>query len=247
MKTILQVNQLTGGYSTGKPVLHDVNFDVKAGEMVGLIGLNGAGKSTTMKHILGLMQPHKGDVTLQGKTLAEAPEVYRGSLAFVPETPMLYEELTVKEHLELAAMAYGVEKKDYEERVEHLLTLFQMNDKYNTFSMHLSKGMKQKVMIMSAFLVHPPLYMIDEPFLGLDPLGIRNLLDFMVELKSRGASILLSSHILSTIENYCDRFIVLHHGRVIAQGTLEELRQQHRHLGDASLENIFYQLVKGGA
>lgn len=245
MVNVLQVNQLTGGYSTGKPVLHDVHFEVHPGEMVGLIGLNGAGKSTTMKHILGLMQPHKGEVRLQGVTLEESSEVYRSSLAFVPETPMLYEELTVKEHLELAAMAYGVEQKDYEERVPKLLALFQMTDKYNTFSMHLSKGMRQKVMIMSAFLVHPPLYMIDEPFLGLDPIGIRNLLDFMVELKSRGQSILLSSHILSTIENYCDRFIVLHHGRVVAQGTLEELREQTM-LRHDSLENIFYQLVKDG-
>lgn len=246
MDSILQVEQLTGGYSTHKPVLHEVSLHVKPGEMVGLIGLNGAGKSTTMKHILGLMQPHRGVVRLQGKTLVEAPEVYRSSLAFVPETPMLYEELTVKEHLELSAMAYGVEREIYEQRVEKLLDLFQMRDKYNAFSMHLSKGMRQKVMIMSAFVVHPPLYMIDEPFLGLDPLGIRSLLEFMVELKAQGSAILLSSHILSTIENYCDRFIVLHQGKVIAEGTLSELRRQGRH-EEESLEEIFYRLVKGGS
>ncbi|MNJ51765.1 ABC-type transporter ATP-binding protein EcsA [compost metagenome] len=109
--------------------------------------------------------------------------------------------------------------------------------------MHLSKGMKQKVMIMCAFVARPPLYIIDEPFLGLDPLGIRSLLDFMLEMKESGSSILLSSHILSTIENYCDRFIVLHKGRVIAQGSLKDIAEQAQMPG-ASLENMFYALVK---
>jgi len=109
----------------------------------------------------------------------------------------------------------------------------------------LSKGMKQKVMIMCAFVARPPLYIIDEPFLGLDPLGIRSLLDFMIEMRAQGSSILLSSHILSTIENYCDRFIVLHRGEVIAQGTLAEIAVQAK-LPGAALEDIFYSLVKGG-
>lgn len=245
MNPILQVEQLTGGYSIGKPVLHDVTFEVKQGEMVGLIGLNGAGKSTTMKHILGLLQPHQGRVRLDGKTLDEAPERYRGSLAYVPESPILYEELTVQEHLELSAMAYGVERDDYAERAQMLLDLFQMRDKREYFSKHLSKGMRQKVMIMSAFLVHLPLYVIDEPFLGLDPLGIRSLLDFMVETKTSGSSILLSSHILSTIETYCDRFIVLHDGRIIAQGTLDDIRAAAGS-DRLTLEECFYTLVKGG-
>lgn len=242
MSAVLQVDQLTGGYSRNKPVLHQVSFEVNPGEMVGMIGLNGAGKSTTMKHILGFMDPHEGQVRLRGKTVKESSEIYRSSLTYVPETPMLYEELTVKEHLELAAMAYGVDRTSYDERVETLLDLFQMRDKYESHSMHLSKGMRQKVMIMSAFIVRPPLYMIDEPFLGLDPLGIRSLLDCMVQMKNQGSSILLSSHILSTIENYCDRFIVLHRGSIIAQGTLDEVRAQAGQ-PDQPLEEVFYALV----
>lgn len=242
---VLQIEELTGGYSLGRPVLHDLNFEVMPGEMVGLIGLNGAGKSTTMKHILGLMTPHRGGVTIQGKTRDEDPENYQASLAFVPESPLLYEELTVREHIEFAARAYGVSAEDYEARAERLLKLFRMEEKADSLSIHLSKGMKQKVMIMCAFVARPSLYVIDEPFLGLDPLGIRSLLDFMVEIKESGASILLSSHILSTIENYCDRFIVLHRGMVIAQGTLSEIAQQAGMPG-APLEDIFYSLVKGG-
>ncbi|MCA1296043.1 ABC transporter ATP-binding protein [Paenibacillus sp. alder61] len=242
---VLQIEELTGGYSLGRPVLHDINFEVMPGEMVGLIGLNGAGKSTTMKHILGLMTPHRGGVAVRGKTREEDPEGYQSSLAFVPESPLLYEELTVREHLEFAARAYGVNPDDYRERTERLLKLFHMEEKADSLSIHLSKGMKQKVMIMCAFVARPSLYVIDEPFLGLDPLGIRSLLDFMLEMKESGASILLSSHILSTIENYCDRFIVLHRGAVIARGTLEEIAQQAGMPG-AALEDIFYSLVKGG-
>ncbi|MRN56556.1 ABC transporter ATP-binding protein [Paenibacillus monticola] len=242
---VLEITGLSGGYSLNKPVLHDIALQVQPGEMIGLIGLNGAGKSTIMKHILGLMSPQKGDITVLGKTRNEDPKGYHSALSFVPESPLLYEEMTVREHIEFTARAYGVDRNDYETRSRHLSELFNMDDKMDTLSSHLSKGMKQKVMIMCAFIARPSLYVIDEPFLGLDPLGIRSLLDFMLELKKSGASILLSSHILSTIENYCDRFIVLHHGKVIAEGTLAEIAAASGQPG-LSLEQLFYELVQGG-
>ena len=243
--SVLSVQGLVGGYSLNRPVLHDVSFQVQPGEMVGLIGLNGAGKSTTMKHILGLMNPQKGEIRVQGKTRSEDAQAYHEGLGFVPEAPLLYEEMTVREHLEFTARSYGVSKEDYVQRSAELSRMFRMEDKMDSLSTHLSKGMRQKVMIMCAFIARPSLYIIDEPFLGLDPLGIRSLLDFMLELKALGASILLSSHILSTIENYCDRFIVLHQGSIVAQGTLEEIREQ---AGDPqlSLEELFYVLIQGG-
>ncbi|MWV46874.1 ATP-binding cassette domain-containing protein [Paenibacillus sp. HJL G12] len=242
--TVLDIQGLSGGYSLNRPVLHDISFQVKPGEMVGLIGLNGAGKSTTMKHILGLMNPQKGEIRVQGKKREEDSETYHSSLAFVPESPLLYEEMTVREHLEFTARAYNVARGDYEERADRLARIFRMQDKMDSLSTHLSKGMRQKVMIMCAFVARPSLYIIDEPFLGLDPLGIRSLLDFMVELKEGGSSILLSSHILSTIENYCDRFIVLHQGNVIAQGSLQSIAAQAGTTG-AGLEDMFYTLVQG--
>ncbi|WP_438347176.1 ABC transporter ATP-binding protein [Paenibacillus sp. FA6] len=241
---VLDIQGLTGGYSLNRPVLHDVHLQVGTGEMIGLIGLNGAGKSTTMKHILGLMTPQKGDIRVKGKKREEDSEAYHNALAFVPESPLLYEEMTVREHLEFTARAYGVSKDDFEERSRKLMALFHMEDKMDSLSIHLSKGMKQKVMIMCAFVARPSLYIIDEPFLGLDPLGIRSLLDFMMELKAGGSSILLSSHILSTIENYCDRFIVLHQGSIIAEGTLEQIAEQVGKPG-IPLEELFYTLVQG--
>lgn len=242
MQPLLKVEKLTGGYSRKKPVLHDLSFSVRPGEMVGLIGLNGAGKSTTIKHILGLMQPHSGQILLNGRSVEQDPTAYRRTYAYVPENPLLYEELTVKEHLEMAAMAYGIPKEAFEERAAALLDEFQMTANGNRLSAHLSKGMKQKVMIMSAFLVRPALYIIDEPFLGLDPLGIRALLELMVRAKESGGAILISSHILSTIERYGDRFLLLHQGRLTAEGDVEALRVQADMPG-ASLDDLFCSLV----
>ena len=247
METVLEVSQLTGGYSPRKPVLHDIGFRVGAGEMVGLIGLNGAGKSTTIKHILGLMTPHAGEVKVAGTTLDERPELYRGAYAYVPESPVLFDELTVEEHLRLSGMAYNVKENDFREQSERLLEQFQMVPKRKALAGHLSKGMRQKVMIMNALLANPRLYIIDEPFLGLDPIGIRSLLDRLVEVKRQGAAILMSSHILSTVEAYCDRYIVMHQGRIAAQGNLSEVLRAAGSDGDGdSLEDAFYKLVSGG-
>ncbi|WP_028611910.1 ABC transporter ATP-binding protein [Paenibacillus harenae] len=247
MDPILRVNDLTGGYSPKRPVLHQLTFDVKAGEMVGLIGLNGAGKSTTIKHILGLMKPRTGEVKVDGVTLEAETERYRGAFAYVPESPVLFDELTVEEHLRLTGMAYKVSNNEDGAREEELLQQFQMMPKRKAFASHLSKGMKQKVMIMNALLADPPLYIIDEPFLGLDPLGIRSLLERLVEVKRKGAAILMSSHILSTVEAYCDRFIVMHHGKIVAQGTLDEVRQAAgMNMRSGTLEDAFYRLVTGG-
>lgn len=248
MNPLLEVNQLTGGYSIGRPVLHDVSFAIEPGEMVGLIGLNGAGKSTTMKHILGLLEPQTGQIRLGGKALDENPEQYRASMAYVPESPILYDALTVREHLIWSATAYGVEERTYEERLVHLAMLFHMTPHLDKAAQHLSKGMRQKTMLMSAFLVRPPLYVIDEPFLGLDPLGIRSLLTFMNRMKEEGASLLVSSHILSTIEDYCDRFVLLHHGKVLVAGTADELREKLAARGGQKarttrLEDVFYAWV----
>lgn len=240
--SLLQIKDVTGGY-TRNPVLKDVSFEVKQNEIVGLIGLNGAGKSTTIKHIIGLMEPHKGEISINGQTFQENKEAYRKQFTFVPETPILYDELTLDEHLSMTAMAYGLDKKTFEERKEVLLKEFRMNKRLKWFPAHFSKGMKQKVMIMCAFLVQPNLYIVDEPFVGLDPLGIQSLLDLMKKMKEDGAGILMSTHILATAERYCDRFVILHEGKVRAKGTLDELREQFS-MPNATLDDLYIQLTK---
>jgi ABC-2 type transport system ATP-binding protein len=240
--SLLEIQNLTGGY-TRNPVLKDVSFNVKEKEIIGLIGLNGAGKSTTIKHIIGLMEPHSGQIKLNGHTFMEDKEAYRKKFTFIPETPILYEELTLEEHLKLTAMAYGLNPSDYEERTARLLKEFRMEKRLKWFPAHFSKGMKQKVMIMCAFLVQPSLYIVDEPFVGLDPLGIQSLLDLMKKMKENGAGILMSTHILATAERYCDRFVILHEGKIRAKGTLEELREEFSMPG-ATLDDLYIQLTK---
>ncbi len=240
--SLLEIKNLTGGY-TKKPVLKDVSFSMEKGKIIGLIGLNGAGKSTTIKHIIGLMEPRSGSIVINGTQLEEDLVKYRKQFSFVPETPVLYDELTLEEHLQLTAMAYGLSQDTYESRVMPLLKEFRLDKKLKWFPAHFSKGMKQKVMIMCAFLIEPSLYIIDEPFVGLDPLGIQSLLELMEKMKDQGAGILMSTHILSTAEQFCDGFVILHDGMVRAKGTLKELQEQFGMRG-ATLNDMYIQLTK---
>ncbi|MGD6792759.1 ABC transporter ATP-binding protein [Metabacillus indicus] len=240
--SLLQVNQLTGGY-TRNPVLKDISFEIDKHSIVGLIGLNGAGKSTTIRHVIGLMEPHKGEISINGISFQDEPDTYRSQFSFIPETPILYEELTLYEHLELTAMAYGLSRETFKNRLDPLLKEFRMEKRLKWFPSHFSKGMKQKVMIMCAFLVEPELYIIDEPFVGLDPLAINALLEMMNKAKQEGAGILMSTHILATAERYCDSFIILHNGKIRAKGTLSELQDEFGMKG-ASLDDLYIQLTK---
>lgn len=237
----LVISHLTGGY-TRTPILEDISFEVGDGQLVGLIGLNGAGKSTTIKHITGLMEPFEGSILLNGKSIQENVSAYRKQIGFVPETPVLYEELTLKEHIEITAMAYDIEKEEAWNRAKRLLKLFRLSDRLEWFPSDFSKGMKQKVMIVCAFIVEPSLYVIDEPFLGLDPLAIRDLLALMDERRKEGASILMSTHVLANAELKCDSFVILHDGKVFAKGTLEELRQ-HFKKPEANLDELYSELA----
>ncbi|GIN37977.1 ABC transporter ATP-binding protein [Heyndrickxia oleronia] len=240
--SLLKVENLTGGY-TKKPVLNDVSFTIEEKQMIGLIGLNGAGKSTTIKHIIGLMEPKKGNIQINDRNLQKDPDEYRKQFSYIPESPILYDELTLDEHLKLTAMAYGISGETYHSRIQPLLKEFRLDKKLGWFPAHFSKGMKQKVMIMSAFLVEPELYIIDEPFVGLDPLGIQSLLDLMNKMKDSGAGILISTHILATAERYCDGFVILHNGQVRAKGTLQELQNEFN-MPNATLDDIYIQLTK---
>lgn len=237
----LVVEHLSGGYGQ-VPVLKDLNFRVQAGELVGLIGLNGAGKSTTIKEIIGLLQPQTGSVKLNGITLSMDAAAYRKQIGYIPETPVLYEELTLKEHIEITAMAYDIPLDVAMKRAEKLLKTFRLSNKLEWFPANFSKGMKQKVMVLCTFLIEPSLYIIDEPFLGLDPLAIHALLELMNQMKESGASILMSTHILATAEKYCDRFILLHEGKIRAQGTLADLQAEFD-LQGASLDEIYLTLT----
>lgn len=240
----LEINQLTGGYAH-VPVLKEVSFTVPNNQVVGLIGLNGAGKSTTIKHIIGLLTPQKGTITLDGVTLQSNPDQYRQKVAYVPETPVLYPELTLKEHLELTMMAYDLNVEETWVKAKALLKRFRLDNKLDWFPVHFSKGMRQKVMIVNAFMTNADLFIIDEPFTGLDPLAIHDLLEIIAEKKAQGAAILMSTHILATAQQYADSFVLLNQGRVRTTGTLEELKIEFN-MADADLDDIYLQMTKEG-
>lgn len=240
---MLEVNNITGGYAN-IPVLKDVSFTIEDGELVGLIGLNGAGKSTTIKEIIGILTPYQGEILIDGENLTHSPEAYRKKIGFIPETPSLYEELTLKEHLEVVAMAYDLDWESAFARAEKLLALFRLEEKLDWFPVNFSKGMKQKVMIICALMVEPSLLIVDEPFLGLDPIAIKDLTDLLEEEKKKGTAILMSTHVLDSAEKMCDRLIILHQGKILASGNLESLR---RHFGkaDASLTDLYLAVTRG--
>ena len=239
---MLEINKLTGGY-VNIPVLKEVSFSVPDGQLIGLIGLNGAGKSTTINEIIGLLHPYDGEVRIDGLSLQEAPTDYRKKIGYIPETPSLYEELTLREHIETVAMAYDLDMDQVMVRVQPLLERFRLAEKLDWFPTQFSKGMKQKVMIICAYAVDPSLYIVDEPFLGLDPVAIADLIQLLADEKAKGKSILMSTHVLDSAEKMCDGFVILHKGQIRAKGTLDELRST---FGDekASLNDIYMTLTE---
>lgn len=241
---MLEVKNISGGYAN-IPVLKNVSFSVADGELVGLIGLNGAGKSTTIKEIIGLLSLYEGRIQIDGKSLAEDSEAYRKAIGFIPETPSLYEELTLREHLEVVMLAYDLDQEETWKRVEGLLKLFRLEERLDWYPVQFSKGMKQKVMIICAFMIEPSLLIVDEPFLGLDPVAIADLIGLLEAEKEKGTSILMSTHVLDSAEKLCDRFVILHHGQVLAEGTLATLREEFG-MPEASLNDIYLTLTQEG-
>ena len=239
----LQLNNVTAGY-TKVPVITDITFDVNPGEICGLIGLNGAGKSTTIKTIIGQLTPFSGRVEVEKLRILENQRGYRQSIAVIPESPVLYEELTFREHIEFVARSYNQMNEETMAHAMELVEAFRLTKQLDWFPAYFSKGMKQKVLIVCALMLDVPVYVVDEPFLGLDPLGIRTLLQVLKEKKEKGAAILMSTHVLDTAEKYCDRFIVLHEGKVIAQGDIEGLRATSN-IEETSLEEIYFALTTG--
>ena len=239
----LQLNNVTAGY-TKVPVITDITFDVNPGEICGLIGLNGAGKSTTIKTIIGQLPPFSGRVEVEKLSILENQRGYRQSIAVIPESPVLYEELTFREHIEFVARSYNQMNEETMAHAMELVEAFRLTKQLDWFPAYFSKGMKQKVLIVCALMLDVPVYVVDEPFLGLDPLGIRTLLQVLKEKKEKGAAILMSTHVLDTAEKYCDRFIVLHEGKVIAQGDIEGLRATSN-IEETSLEEIYFALTTG--
>lgn len=227
---MLVVNIEQAGYSEGTEVLKDIHFSIKPGELVGLIGPNGAGKSTTVKSILGILTNFTGNVEVS-------------DYSYVPERPIFYERATLWEHIDFLQTILGANEDEFKTRAEELLEIFHLSDVVHHYPDSFSKGMQQKVMLILAFLRKPDLYIIDEPFMGLDPKATRILLNLLEEEKKNGAGILMSTHVLDTAEKRCDRFVMLSHGRLVIQGSLSDI-QNKSGLLEGSLFDCFDKLTE---
>ncbi len=239
--TVLTVEQIISGYEK-KPIIKGVSFELQKNEILGIIGSNGAGKTTLIKTILGIIPYRQGKVFVEGRELKEDPFAAKKKIAYIPELPILYGEMTLREHMEFTAMTHEVPKEDFRKRSEFLLRKFRMEKKLEHFPNTFSKGMRQKVMVMNAFLYDPKIYIVDEPFIGLDPKAIEDFLQLIEEKKQKGASVIMSTHVLDTAEKICDRVLLLEEGEVLAYGSLGEIRRNFN-LPDCSLREIYHRLA----
>ncbi len=235
---VLKIEHLTGGYA-GVPVIKDINLTIKSGQALGIIGLNGAGKSTTIKHILGLLRPQKGKITLNEVSLNKQPTAFKRQVAYIPEVPVLYPELTLKEHLALIILSYQLNEEKAWVRAQQLLQLFRLEDKLDWLPVHFSKGMKQKVMIVAAFLADTDLLVIDEPFTGLDPLAVTNLIDLIKEAIATGKMVLMSTHILADAEQVISNYAVLNNGEIEVIGSISDIRLHYGLTATDSFDKIY--------
>lgn len=213
--SILRVHIEEAGYEREKATIHQINFDIEKNELVGMIGANGAGKSTTIKGILGQLSYIKGEIS----------EINEIRYSYVPERPIFYDELTLWEHIEFISTVEKLEQRDIVD-MEQLLRKFKLTKHIHQFPNTFSKGMQQKAMIALALLTKPELLIVDEPFIGLDPNATKLLLHLLNIEKQKGTSILLCTHVLDTAQRICDRFLIIEKGTLKASGTLGEVLSQ---------------------
>jgi ABC-2 type transport system ATP-binding protein len=239
---MLQIDGLTK-YFGQLPAVYNLSFHVAPGEIVGLLGPNGAGKTTSLRCIASILQPSHGRILINGFDLGTQTEDAKRSLAYVPEVPNPYEMLTVMEHLRFVAAAFRAEGELV--HAEELLKRMDLWEKRNDLAATLSKGMRQKLACVCGFIHKPKMICLDEPLIGLDPKGARELKNLLVERRAAGDAILVSTHQLDTAERLCDRVIIMNKGQVLVQGTLAELHQRAQLATDATLEDIFLNLTEG--
>ena len=240
MVPMLQVSGLVKEYKNHLAV-NGLTFTINPGEIVGLIGPNGAGKTTALRCIAGILRPTSGKVLINGHDLiSEQMEAKRG-LAYVPEVPSLYELLTVYEHLRFVAMCFDNLKK-FEADHERLLTKYNLWEKKDHLVATLSKGMRQKLAVACALIHDANVFLFDEPLIGIDPAGAHELKQELLNARNAGGAILISTHLLDTAEKLCDRVLIVARGKLLAEGTPEELRSLYG-MEDKSLEELFLSLT----
>lgn len=237
----LEVRDLAKSYG-GKRAVDGISFNVKAGELYALLGPNGAGKTTTLRMIAGLLQADAGEIKVFGTDARRDPIAAKKTIAWLPDEPLLYDKLTAWEYLEFVAGLWGVDPAAARADAERLLKLLGLWDNRNDRCETFSRGMKQKAVLAGALIHKPQLMMLDEPLTGLDAGASRLVKDMIRERVDEGAAVILTTHILEVAERMADRIGIIKDGKLLIEGSLEELRMQAGAQGQ-SLEDVFLSLT----
>jgi ABC-2 type transport system ATP-binding protein len=242
---MIRLEGLTKAYGSLVAVDH-IDLEVPRGELFGFLGPNGAGKTTTLRMIAGILRPTAGRIWLGGDDLLEEPVAAKRRLGFIPDRPFVYEKLTGAEFLRFVAGLYGQDGAVVERRIDELLELFELSVWKDELVESYSHGMRQKLIISSALIHRPEYIVVDEPMVGLDPKAARLLKDIFRHFVERGGTVLMSTHTLEVAEAMCDRIAIIQNGKIVARGTVDEMRRQTA-AGGASLEELFLKLTGGEA
>ena len=236
---MLELRNIHKRYS-GIPAVEAVSFAARPGEITGYLGANGSGKSTTMKMVTGLIEPSSGEILFDGRPIREDLMTYRQLMGYVPEEPHLYTHLSGLEYLVMVAQLRDMDRKAASDRIHGLLHLFGLYSDRDVSLSSYSKGMRQKILLSAALMHNPELVLLDEPFSGLDVGSSLILRSLIQELAVRGKVVLFSSHELETVERVCSHIVILHHGKLVADDSIENLRTL---MSLPTLEEIFSQLA----
>jgi len=240
---MIRLTNLTKRYGSFTAV-DDIALEVPKGQLFGFLGPNGAGKTTTLRMIAGILQPTSGTVQVAGHDIQVDPIAAKSQLGFIPDRPYVYEKLTGAEFLRFVAGLYGQGGSGVESRMDELLALFELTDWKDQLVEKYSHGMRQKLIISSALVHRPDVIVVDEPMVGLDPKGQSFLKDLFRQFCDRGGTVLMSTHTLEIAEAVCDRIAIIQKGKIVAVGTMTEIRQQTESHGQ-SLEQVFLKLTGG--
>lgn len=223
-----------------KKVLKGIDLDIHKGEIIGYIGPNGAGKSTTVKIMLGLIEEYTGEVRIFGDDISNGNVQYKKRIGYVPETAEIYDNLTGREYLTFIGELYGLHYDEADEKAKKMMELFGLKNVYDSRISSYSKGMRQKVLVISSLLNDPDILFFDEPLSGMDANSVMVFKEILAELKTQGKTIFYSSHIMEVVEKISSRIILIDDGRIVADGSFDELKEKSM---DGSLEEIFNELT----
>ncbi len=238
MNTILEIKNYSKAYGNGKKAADGVSLNVMSGDIYGFIGHNGAGKSTTIRAVVGVLDFSDGEILIDGHSVRDDPMACKRVTAYIPDNPDLYEKLTGFQYLNFVADVFEIGASERETRIRRYADLFEITDALGSLISSYSHGMKQKVAIISALIHEPKLLVLDEPFVGLDPKATFTLKEIMREMCRKGTAVFFSTHVLDVAEKLCNKVAIIRQGRILFAGTMEEFTEGH------SLEEAFLEADK---